>query len=196
MAYPMTATGVGDFIGFLAAKGLLNAGAAASTRTACEKLFSALDEDERLNLSNVDVDQAIARFMNKNPGVLSPASGNVYRGRVQKALKMLKEYNANPAGFKVNPTKRTQSSGGAEKKSSNDGKPVRSQSERVSNSPLEQPHASSSAHEIKNPSSVSLSFPLRQDFIAQFILPTNLTLKEARRLGAYFEVLAVDFERD
>jgi hypothetical protein len=196
MAYAMTTQGVKDFIAFLGDKGLLNPNSASGIRTACDKVFSALDEDEKLNLAELDVDQAIRRFMNKNPGVLSPDSANVYRSRIERALSMLKSYNANPTGFKVGGGRKlVNTSPGEKKQASANGKRSSdtTHNKQTSDINTEVPQDRRQT-DIKPQSSVSLSFPLRPDFVAQFIVPKDLTLKEAKRLGAYFEVLAVDFE--
>jgi hypothetical protein len=194
MPYPVTAEGVRDFIDYLSNKGLLNANSANGLRTACEKIFSALDIDERNNLNGLDVDAAIARFMNKNPGGLTPQSASAYRSRVRKALDLLNDFNSNPAGFRIQPLRKSSNNGDDEKRTrlkkttSEQKKSPRPTTSNLNESNyLEPEHAKIGA-------AVNLSFPLRNDFVAQFIVPKDLTIKEAKRLGAYFEVIAVDFD--
>jgi hypothetical protein len=192
MAYPQTANGMRDFLTYLQDKGLLTLGSAGGIRTACDKVFSALDTDERNNLATLDPEQAVHRFMNKNPGVLSPESASVYLSRVQKALRLLKEYNANPTSFRVSAPKKSNGTMQIEKKN-----PADKDKKTTSNiaSPISsESHRAQDTNPVAVSSSISLTFPLRVDFLAQFILPKDMTTKEARKLAAYFEVLAIDFE--
>jgi hypothetical protein len=41
---------------------------------------------------------------------------------------------------------------------------------------------------------VPLSYPIREDFLAQLIVPRDITMDEARRLGAFIATLAKDFK--
>jgi hypothetical protein len=193
MAYPATADGMQQFLTYLQAKGLVNPNSIGGLKTSCEKVFSALDADERNNLGGLDAEQAIQRFMNKNPGVLSPDSATVYLSRVQRALRLLSEFNSNPTGFKVQSAKKPNGDSGGAKKPASAKK--NSSGASKSSAPLTQPiHTAPVQSHSHAGSSVSLTFPLRPDFMAQFILPKDMTTKEARKLAAYFEVLAVDFE--
>jgi hypothetical protein len=40
---------------------------------------------------------------------------------------------------------------------------------------------------------LSLDYPLRPDLLAQVVVPRDLTVEEARRMGAFLVTLAVDF---
>jgi hypothetical protein len=40
---------------------------------------------------------------------------------------------------------------------------------------------------------IELAYPLRPDLLAQVIVPRDLTVEEARRMGAFLVTLAVDF---
>ena len=42
-------------------------------------------------------------------------------------------------------------------------------------------------------SDISLQYPLRADLLAQVVVPRDLTVEEARRMGAFLVTLAVDF---
>lgn len=191
MAYPVTAVGVKQFLDYLIDKGLINPNTGAGMRSACEKLFSVLDEDEKQNLGGLDVDRTLKRFINLKPGVLSPESSGVYRARVKKALDLLEMFNRDPSGFKMDAIPRPRVADGAR-----NGKPAVRIKNRQSeapkqDSPAETPH---DADLQRRSGSVSLTFPLREDFIAQFVLPKDLNVREAKRLAAYFVVLAIDYE--
>jgi hypothetical protein len=44
------------------------------------------------------------------------------------------------------------------------------------------------------PNSMSLEYPLRSDLLAQVVVPRDLTVEEAQRMGAFLLTLAVDFK--
>jgi hypothetical protein len=43
------------------------------------------------------------------------------------------------------------------------------------------------------PDGIALHYPLRADTLAQVVVPRDLTVEEARRMGAFLLTLAVDF---
>lgn len=43
-------------------------------------------------------------------------------------------------------------------------------------------------------SELAFSYPLRSDFMAQVVIPENLTVEEANRLGAFLLTFAVDYK--
>jgi hypothetical protein len=194
MSYPYTVTGAREFLDYLINKGLLNANTGGSMKSACEKLFSVLDENEKQSLKGLDVDAAVKRFANKNPGSLSPDSLGVYRSRVQKVLALLDRFNLDPASFKVDFSPRAKNadvSNGAKKPPASRGQTETGRS-RSTEAPAQ---AINERVEGTNKSdAVTLMFPLRPDFIAQFVIPKELSLREAKKLAAYFELIAIDYE--
>jgi hypothetical protein len=44
------------------------------------------------------------------------------------------------------------------------------------------------------PDGIALEYPLRPDLLAQVVVPRDLTVEEARRMGAFLVTLAVDFK--
>jgi hypothetical protein len=197
MSYPYTAEGAKKFLGYLIDKGLLNSNTGGGMRSACEKVFSVLDEDEKQNLNELDVDSAVRRFVNKNPGALSPDSLAVYSSRVKRVIEMLKRFNSDPAGFKPstkvrprpNDVETSPTREGQKKKGVQPSKPD------VPN-PQSSPEIPSGTETQNRTPTVTLTFPLRADFVAQFVVPKDLTLKDAKKLAAYFELIAVDFQPD
>jgi hypothetical protein len=41
---------------------------------------------------------------------------------------------------------------------------------------------------------MALEYPLRSDLLAQVVVPRDLTVEEAQRMGAFLLTLAVDFK--
>lgn len=193
MSYPYTVSGARDFLDYLINKGLVNGNSGGSMKSACEKLFSVLDENEKQSLKGLDVDAAVRRFANKNPGALSPDSLGVYRSRVQKVLSLLDKFNLDPANFKVDSSSRPK----AADVPNGSKKPIARRESPQNNKEGIEPQAAQreAIREVSNkPDAVTLMFPLRPDFIAQFVIPKELSLREAKKLAAYFELIAVDYE--
>ncbi len=194
MSYPYTVTGTKEFLDYLIDKGLMNTNTGGGMKSACEKVFSVLDENEKQNLKGLHVDDAIRRFANKNPSALSPDSLGVYRSRVQKALSLLDKFNLDPANFKTNSSSRTKAT---DAPNSQTKLAVRRDVSRKDRYQVDEPSIQNSSMRIESShksDAVTLMFPLRPDFIAQFVIPKELSLREAKKLAAYFELIAVDYE--
>lgn len=191
MSYPYSVAGAREFLDYLIDKGLLNNNTGGGMKSACEKVFSALADDEKLNLQDLDVEGTVRRYANKNPGALSPQSLRVYQSRVQKVLELLRDFNLNPTGFKVgNGVKAKASDSPTGQKKSQGVQPKTQKSD-----PPLSTSATHGAHDAPaKQNAVTLMFPLRPDFIAQFVMPKDLNLREAKKLAAYFELIAVDYE--
>ena len=55
------------------------------------------------------------------------------------------------------------------------------------------PEPSGSRSAVASETEIALDYPLRPDLLAQVIVPRDLTVEEARRMGAFLVTLAVDF---
>jgi hypothetical protein len=190
MSYAYTYDGLKEFLVYLSEKGLLNSNTAGGIRTAVDKVLSALDENERQNLKGLDAAEAVQRFVNKNPKTLSPESIGVYRSRLQKALEMLDRFNTNPSGFRVSASvKQREAEGGARP---NSAKKQQKSGQQQTPTNANSPQPGTTSEIVEKVGSHTLTFPLRADFLAQFVIPKNLTKREAERLSAYLALLAVE----
>ena len=192
MGYAYTADGLKEFIGYLTEKGMLNSNTAGGMRTAVEKVLSALDEDERQNLKGLDAREAVMRFVNKNPKALNPESIGVYRSRLQKSLEMLGRFNTDPSNFRVNSNAKAKGPEGPVKSKSaqKNGKQDASTGAFAKN--VVAPQAGTD--ESQRVKSVTLTFPLREDFMVQLVIPKDLRMREAKKLAAFLELLTNDPE--
>lgn len=99
-----------ELLGFLdygGKKGLFNSTTAQSRKTACKKVLSGLEEDEKADLRNLDFEGAFARFMNKSGDEYTPDSLKVYKARVKTALADFIKWKEDPAKFKPSTPQRT-----------------------------------------------------------------------------------------
>lgn len=171
-------------------QGLLNTNTAGGLRAAATKLLEDLgDQDE---VRGVDVDAAAIKYHNKHPGELRPESLGVYRKRVTRLLKQFEMYVANPMGFK--PQTR-----GAAKNSDEKIKGRKESVQRANkndNSVTTTTDIAGGTPSAPSATATTLAypFPLRENVLAQIVVPRNLNSEEARRLCAFIMTLAADFK--
>lgn len=171
------------FLDTLADKGLANANTASSYKVSSNKILGDLSPEEEADVRRVDVETAIRRFNNRNPGLLSPKSLAEYQRRVTNVIKEFVRYTENPAAYKTAgktaPPKKAESSG----KPNDRPKPTGDFAAPTHATPQFTPPSSG----------LSLSYPLRPDFLAQVVIPRDMKSDEARRLSAFVMTLATDF---
>lgn len=173
-----------SFLDFLENRGLANTNTAQGVRVAVTKILADLSSEEESDVRKIDVSLAIRRFNNKNPNLLSPSSLAEYQRRVILAIREFVSYRANPTGY-------TGIARGAGTKSDGADRTAlkRKRSAEQSDSATEAPAPTTAS----GSTGLSLSFPLRSDFLAQIVVPRDLKTDEARRLTAFISTLAVDY---
>jgi len=168
-------------------RGLAKSNTALSLKVAANKILDGLSPDEDADVRKVDVDTAVRRFHNKNPGKLSPKSLAEYQRRVSLLIRELVKYNENPTGY-TGIGRGTPTPNGGKRAKNNEVKRASETSGVARESDAE--------HERPRPVKfgLSLDYPLRPDFLAQVVVPRDLKADEARRLCAFLMTLAADFE--
>jgi hypothetical protein len=164
------------FVDYVVEKSLVNPSTAQGWRVATTKVLTDLSAEERADVRRIDVDATFKQFLNRNPGRLSPASTGEYRRRVGRAIDEFVSWMENPAVY---------------------GSRTAAWSARAERRPRPrtQPPVSPSrpAEDRSGEAGVSLSFPVRPGFLAQVVVPADLTVDEARRMGAFLLTLAPEF---
>lgn len=171
------------FLDTVVAKGLMNANTAGGLKAACSRILDDLADTD--DVRGVDVNTAVVRYNNRNPGALSPNSLAEYQRRVSRAISDFVSWVENPASFK--PRARGASGKNGRKAENTVGQRATA---THSDMPVHTVHVASSA---PTSTGLPLSYPLRSDFLAQVVIPRDLTSEEARRLGAFLLTLAADF---
>lgn len=168
-------------------RGLAKSNTAQSLKVAANQILDGLSPEEEADVRKVDVETAVRKFHNKNPGKLSPKSLAEYQRRVSLLIRELVKYHDNPTGYSGIGRGAPTSNGGKQTKQ----KAVKRASESAGT-------AREPAVEREQPrpvkSGLSLDYPLRPDFLAQVVVPRDLKADEARRLCAFVMTLAADFE--
>ena len=170
------------FIEFVVAKGLVHPATAQGWRVATAKVLEDLTPAEEEDVRRIDVEATFKGFLNRYPGRLSPASVGEYRRRVGRAIEEFVRWMEDPGSYAFR-------------------SPPRAPRPDAQRRPEAAP-ASSAGPVRPRPSGpaparsddIALEYPLRPDLLAQVVVPRDLTVEEARRMGAFLVTLAVDFK--
>lgn len=179
------------FIEFVVEKNLVHPATAQGWRVATTKVLEELPAEGTADVRRIDVDATFRAFLYRNPGRLSPASVGEYRRRVGRAIEDFVRWVEDPGAYAFRGAPRPPR---AEPRRRQDAA-----SERAA--PAARPGGSHESARSAGPSAVagiqateiSLEYPLRPDQLAQVVVPRDLTVEEARRMGAFLVTLAVDF---
>ncbi len=169
------------FVDYVVDKGLVNPSTAQGWRVATSKVLEGLSGEEETDVRRIDVDATFKRFLNRHPGRLSPASTGEYRRRVGRAIEEFVSWMENPAGY----GSRT-AAWAARAESRPRSRPRPRPLTPLPAPPGTQVHPGS-------PEGIALAFPVRPGFLAQVTVPQDLTVDEARRMGAFLLTLAPEY---
>ncbi len=172
------------FIEFVVAKGLVHPATAQGWRVATAKVLEQLSAEELADVRSIDVEGTFKDFLNRYPGRLSPASVGEYRRRVGRAIEEFVRWMEDPGAYAFRPPSRS----------------AKADARRRLDLPVDEAPAPIEARSRlgapapgRPPGGIALAYPLRPDLLAQVVVPRDLTVEEARRMGAFLVTLAVDF---
>lgn len=187
-----TATGRGLllFLDFLIQKGYMRVPTGQSMKTAVKEVLSATqgtDAWEEVDLDAIDAADVIRRFETLRAMKFSSGSLNTYSGRFQRALTMFQDFRSNPATWRPVKQRSTRSA----KVNIAPARPAApaEASEPRGNVATTDPPIHPSTH---RPTVITYPFPLRDGVLASIDLPADLTGREARRLAAFINSLAIE----
>lgn len=89
-----------EFLDYLANKGLMAKATVSSRKAAAGKVLGILTDEEAHDVTNLDLDDVIARFHNLEGKGYTPGSLSTYRSRVKSAVDDFRTYLENPLGFR------------------------------------------------------------------------------------------------
>jgi hypothetical protein len=170
------------FIEFVVAKGLVHPATAQGWRVATSKVLEDLTPAEGEDVRQIDVEATFKGFLNRYPGRLSPASVGEYRRRVGRAIEEFVRWMEDPGSYAFRSPPRAPK---ADTRRRPDVAPAPSPSPART-----RPSGPAPAR----PDGIALEYPLRPDLLAQVVVPRDLTVEEAHRMGAFLVTLAVDFK--
>ena len=165
------------FIEFVVEKGLVHPATAQGWRVATSKVLEDVGAADAEDVRRIDVDATFRAFLNRNPGRLSPASVGEYRRRVSRAIEEFVRWVEDPGSYGFRPA----------------GRAPRHESRARSTAVAATDRSPRPSAATAPAPEISLDFPLRPDLLAQVVVPRDLTVEEARRMGAFLVTLAADF---
>jgi len=182
--------GLARFIEFVVEKGLVHPATAQGWRVATTKVLDELPPAELADVRRVELEPTFRAYLNRNPGRLSPASVGEYRRRVGRAIEEFVRWVEDPGTYAFRAAARAARAQPRRRKASArspaDERARPDQGTAGTVPPGESPVAAAGG-------GISLGYPLRPDLLAQVTVPRDLTVEEARRMGAFLVTLAVDF---
>ena len=168
-------------------KGWVNANTGGGMKAACGKILELIGDAE--DVRNVDVQAAVKQYNNRHPSELSSDSLRVYESRVKKALEAFISSVSEPTKLKWD---NKQPNGAAPKKLAAKKKDADSEPSSVASLAGAPSGVIKTSSSLGTPMTTSLTipYPLRNDFVAQVVIPIGMTPIEARNLAKFIEALA------
>lgn len=187
------------FIEYARDKGLVNKTTGRNWRSAIGQLLNNLPPEELADVRKVDLDAELRKVINQGTNDMSPKTMNTYVTRAKSAIQQFSDYSNDPAAYKPQAPNRGRISSNEKQKSPNNRVTKRSDNPKSEENKIVPDSSSTDTHANSdkvdhNMQSLNMLFPLRQDFIAQLVIPRDLSIDEARRLGAFVMTLAVDYK--
>lgn len=176
-----------SFLDWMGEKGLMALPTVQSRKASANKVLSILEPEEAQDVTQIDIDEVMNRFVNLNRSGYSPDSLRAYKSRVAKSLADFSTYLANPMEFKPGSANR---SSAPSKKAEQAKKP---NSARAPSPPPPSSYALAGAHQSATPATNILPIPIRQDLTVRVQgLPFDLSQAEARRIANVIIAMAVE----
>lgn len=172
-----------QFLEFSARKGQINTNTAGGLKAAAARLLEDVSDDQ--DVRNIDIEGAALKYNNRHPGELSTESLRVYTQRLQRLISDFTQYLTDPLKYKPRSRGLSKSNGAKQK----------AKSELKVNQPVGiEPSTRVEPAPAVAISTLALPYPLRENFMAQVVVPRNISSDEARRLCAFIMTLPADFK--
>lgn len=165
-----------EFLGMIVDKGLVNPNTGNGWKGAAAKVLEHLSDSD--DVRSVDVTQAVHMYNNRNRHVLAPTSMKQYEIRVVQAIENFVKWSGDKMAYR-GPSRQGGSRGekGVPKpRNGGSAKPASAQNAVSAPPMIEHPHVIT-ASELR----LTVPFPLRSAFIAQLVIPRDMTKEEAKR---------------
>jgi hypothetical protein len=182
-----------QFLDMLVTKGWVNTNTGAGWKAAVNTILQDVEPEQ--DVREIDVKSAVLRYHNRNPGDLAPDSLKRYEQRVAAGIGQFVSFKTDPTNYKA-PSRGLPNGSKAE--------PKKRVEPKTTPATFTAPQALSTKPEPEHPpvqkpvagtatdSSLALPFPLRPGFLAQVVIPRDLSKDEAARLCAFIQALAHD----
>lgn len=175
--------GLVGFLDWTADKGMMAKNTVNGRKAAVSGVLGVLDPEERGDITAVDLDSVMARFINLQGKKYNTSSLNVYKSRTNAAINDFKLYLADPLSFKPSANK-------SEKNSV--GKVAKPQKSGAIKTGSEAPASSNPAATTHQASANVFPIQIRENVVVRIHgLPFDLTKSEATRIANVVNAMAV-----
>ena len=183
-----------DFLKHAGDRGLMPAASAQAFAVACRNVFGMLNDQERADLRETDLDATIKRFMNKRARDFNPSSLKEYERRARRAVELFRQWREDPASFSM----KTRATSNTRKGAVSQRNPLRGIG-RVARS-VESDESPAPGLRVDVPEPVALeqggyrsTFPVRPGRLVTISnIPEDLTAAEAERLAQFIRMLTFE----
>lgn len=192
--------GMVAFAEMMTSKGWINPNTGGGYKAALNKILGDLSNET--DVRKIDVKTQILRYNNLHPGELSPASLKQYEKRVGQMIQLYESWKTNPTNFKPPQREVSEKSDKSSKPTtSTNGKSsvISKKSEVLMNSDgfvssenelRSRCDAESRALSVASTVSLTMPFPMRDDYLASITIPRDMKKDEADRLCIFIKALA------
>jgi len=172
-----------EFLEWTAEKGLMAKNTVGGRKAAVSAVLGILDPEEKGDVTAVDLDSAMMRFVNLQGKKYNTSSLNVYKSRTNAAIGDFRKWLDDPLSFKPQANK-------VEKKPQSKGaKAPKETRAKSGQADLQQPSTSSSPHQA---SANVFPIPIRENIVVRIHgLPFDLTAAEAEKIANVVKAMAM-----
>ena len=176
MANAYSAEDLLEFLDHAGDKGLMPAATAQALAVATRNVLGILSDDEKSDLSQLDLDATVRRFTNKRAKDFNPTSLKEYGRRVRRAVELFLRWREDPANFAV----KTRTTTGPRKRGFASDEPVTR--ETSTEQALEEMAGTYRS-----------AIPIRPGLVVTLVnVPNDLTSAEAERIAGFVRMLALE----
>lgn len=179
-----------SFLEMMTTKGWVNLNTGNAYKSAVNKILN--DVPSETDVREIDVRSEVLRYNNLNPGELTPESLRKYEQRVGTAIQQFLAWKENPTGYRA-PSRAQVGNGKTPEVRKRERPTVAAVSKETSTDQAKAappPDMPKTVQGVVTESSLAMPFPLRSNFLAQVVIPRDLTKEEAARLCAFIQALA------
>lgn len=166
-----------EFLDHAGDKGLMPAATAQALAVATRNVVGVLSDDEKRDLSRLEIDAVIKRFTNKRAKDFNPTSLKEYGRRIKRAVELYLAWREDPANFSIKT--RATSAPRRKDKGPGNGDPA------TREGPTDQ-------IPDDTPGTYRSSVPVRPGLVVTLVnIPNDLTSAEAERIAGFVRLLAL-----
>jgi hypothetical protein len=177
MANAYSADDLLEFLDHAGDKGLMPVATAQALSVATRNVLGILSDDEKADLSQLDLDATVRRFTNKRARDFNPTSLKEYGRRIRRAVELFVSWREDPANFAI----KTRTTTGPRKRE----KGLGSSEPMAREAPTEQfPNEVAGTYRS--------AVPIRPGLVVTLVnIPDDLTSAEAERIAGFVRMLAL-----